>query len=52
MKVKLKKVKSGLKIPENRPEIKTLDDYEHVVPQINQEVKDILLNGMIKAGLK
>ncbi len=40
------------KYQENRPEIKTLDDYEQVVPQINQEVKDILLNGMIKAGLK
>ena len=40
------------KYQENRPEIKTIDDYEQVVPQINQEVKDILLNGMIKAGLK
>ena len=40
------------KYQENRPEIKTLEDYEQVVPQINQEVKDILLNGMIKAGLK
>ena len=40
------------KYQENRPEVKTLEDYEQVVPQINQEVKDILLNGMIKAGLK
>ena len=40
------------KYQENRPEIKTIDDYEQVVPQINQEVKDILLNGMRKAGLK
>ena len=40
------------KYQENRPEIKTLEDYEQVVPQINQEVKDILLNGMRKAGLK
>ena len=40
------------KYQENRPEVKTLEDYEQVVPQINQEVKDILLNGMRKAGLK
>ena len=40
------------KYQENRPEVKTLEDYEQVVPQINQEVKDILLNGMKKAGLK
>ena len=40
------------KYQENRPEIKTIDDYEQVVPQINQEVKDILLKGMRKAGLK
>ena len=40
------------KYQENRPEIKTIDDYDQVVPQINQEVKDILLNGMRKAGLK
>ena len=40
------------KYKENRPEIKTIKDYENVVPGINQEVKDILLNGMRKAGLK
>ena len=40
------------KYQENRPEIKTIKDYENVVPGINQEVKDILLNGMRKAGLK
>ena len=40
------------KYQENRPEIKTIKDYEKVVPQINQEVKDILLNGMRLAGLQ
>ena len=40
------------KYQENRPEIKTIEDYEKVVPGINQEVKDILLDGMRKAGLK
>ena len=40
------------KYQENRPEVKTLEDYEQVVPQINQEVKDILMDGMKKAGLK
>ncbi|MFL2814702.1 MAG: adenylate/guanylate cyclase domain-containing protein [Candidatus Puniceispirillales bacterium] len=40
------------KYQDNRPEIKTLEDYEKVVPQINQEVKDILLDGMRNAGLK
>ena len=40
------------KYQENRPEIKTLKDYENVVPEINQKVKEILLNGMKKAGLE
>jgi tetratricopeptide (TPR) repeat protein len=40
------------KYKENRPEIKTLEDYKKVVPEINKEVKEILLNGMSKAGLK
>ena len=40
------------KYQENRPEIKTLEDYEQVVPQINKEVSEILLNGMRLAGLK
>ena len=39
------------KYQENRPEIKTIEDYEQVVPQINREVKEILLNGLRKAGL-
>ena len=29
-----------------------LKDYENVVPEINQKVKEILLNGMKKAGLE
>ncbi len=40
------------KYQENRPEIKTLEDYQRVVPEVNQEVKDILMDGMKKAGLK
>jgi hypothetical protein len=40
------------KYQENRPEIKTLADYQKVVPEVNQEVKDILMDGMKKAGLK
>jgi adenylate cyclase len=40
------------KYQDNRPEIKTLKDYENVVPEINQKVKEILLNGMKKAGLE
>ena len=40
------------KYQENRPEIETLEDYKQVVPQINKEVTEILLNGMSKAGLK
>ena len=40
------------KYQENRPEIKTIKDYEKVVPGINQEVKGFLLDGMRKAGLK
>ena len=40
------------KYQENRPEIETLEDYKQVVPQINKEVTEILLNGIGKAGLK
>ena len=40
------------KYQENRPEIKTIEDYEKVVPGPSQEVTDILLDGMRKAGLK
>ena len=40
------------KYQENRPEIKTMEDYEKVVPGPSQEVTDILLEGMRKAGLK
>ena len=40
------------KYQENRPEIKTLEDYEKVVPAVNQDVKNILLDGVRKAGLK
>ena len=40
------------KYQENRPEIKTIKDYEKVVPGPSQEVTDILLDGMRKAGLK
>ena len=40
------------KYQENRPEIKTLADYQKVVPEVNQEVKDILMDGMKKAGLQ
>ena len=40
------------KYQENRPEIKTLADYQKVVPEVNQEVKDILMDGMKKAGLE
>ncbi len=40
------------KYQENRPEIKSLEDYKQVVPQINKEVREILLNGISKAGLK
>jgi len=40
------------KYQEDRPEIKTIEDYEKVVPGVNQEVKNILLDGMRKAGLK
>ena len=40
------------KYQENRPEIETLEDYKQVVPQINKEVTEILLNGISKAGLK
>mgnify|MGYP003307915993 CR=1 FL=1 len=29
-----------------------LKDYENVVPEINHKVKEILLNGMKKAGLE
>ena len=39
------------KYQDSRPEIKTLEDYEKVVPELNQEVKDILIKGMRKAGL-
>ena len=40
------------KYQENRPEIKTIEDYKKVVPGPSQEVTDILLDGMRKAGLK
>ena len=40
------------KYQENRPEIKTIEDYEKVVPGPSKEVTDILLDGMRKAGLK
>ena len=40
------------KYQDNRPEIKTLEDYEKVAPELNQEVKDILINGMRLAGLQ
>ena len=40
------------KYQKNRPEIKTLEDYEKVVPAVNQDVKNILLDGVRKAGLK
>ena len=36
---------------DNRPEIKTLADYEKVVPELNQDVTDILLKGLKIAGL-
>ena len=36
---------------DNRPEIKTLTDYEKVVPELNQDVTDILLKGLKIAGL-
>ena len=40
------------KYQENRPEIKTIEDYEKVIPELNQQIKDTLLDGMRKAGLK
>ena len=39
------------KYQDNRPEIKTLADYEKVVPELNQDVTDILLKGLKIAGL-
>ena len=40
------------KYQKNRPEIKTIEDYEKVVPGVNQEVRKILLDGLRKVGLK
>ena len=39
------------KYQDNRPEIKTLADYEKVVPELNQDVTDILIKGLKIAGL-
>ena len=40
------------KYQKDRPEIKTIEDYEKVVPGVNQEVRQILLDGLRKVGLK
>lgn len=40
------------KYQKDRPEIKTIEDYEKVVPGVNQEVRKILLDGLRKVGLK
>ncbi len=40
------------KYQENRPEIKTIKDYKKVIPDLNQQINAILLDGMRKAGLK
>ena len=40
------------KYQKDRPEIKTIEDYEKVVPGVNQEVRKILLDGLRKIGLK
>lgn len=36
------------KYQKDRPEIKTIEDYEKVVPGVNQEVRKILLDGLRK----
>ena len=40
------------KYQKDRPEIKTIEDYEKVVPGVNQEVRKILLDGLRIVGLK
>ena len=34
-----------------RPEIKTIDDYKGVAPDLNNEIKELMIEGMRLAGM-
>ena len=40
-----------LKYQKERPEIKTMDDYKSVAPDLNNEIKELMIEGMRLAGL-
>ena len=40
-----------LKYQKERPEIKTIDDYKGVAPDLNNEIKELMIEGMRLAGM-
>jgi tetratricopeptide (TPR) repeat protein len=40
-----------LKYQKERPEIKTIDDYKSVAPDLNNEIKELMIEGMRLAGM-
>ena len=40
-----------LKYQEERPEIKTIEDYKSVAPDLNNKIKELMIEGMHLAGM-
>ena len=40
-----------LKYQEERPEIKTIEDYKSVAPDLNKEIQELMIEGMRLAGM-
>ena len=40
-----------MKYQEERPEIKTIEDYKSVAPDLNKEIQELMIEGMRLAGM-